>query len=69
MREGYAANPIILEHSKGWSTEEADGIHTATLPREGIATTDGRIYDLQGRLVRSPQRGHLYIRNHKKFIY
>lgn len=69
LREGYAMNPIILDYSKGWSTEEADGVHTATLPRESANTSDGRIYDLQGRLVQSPQRGHLYIRNNKKFIY
>lgn len=55
--------------------------HFLALPPDGhftgideIKTDDGtpaggKIYDLLGRRVTSPQRGHIYIKDGKKYIY
>ena len=48
---------------------EADGGTTSIgSTTAGTTTTDNCIYDLQGRKITSPAKGHIYIKDGKKFI-
>ena len=71
----YPMPTCICDHTKFVSCYEdgkqiypevkvVDSVGWATVP-----SMDAAIYDLQGRMVQTPQRGGLYIQSGKKFIY
>ncbi len=65
---GFKAFFQTTSASKGFAIlkddDDIDGIHNSVTP-----ATDGIIHDLFGNVVESPAKGHIYIRNGKKFLY
>jgi len=53
----------------GWEWKRKVGIHDVYLDSLAHDGESDRIYDLQGRVVTTPQRGRLYIRNQKKVVW
>lgn len=48
---------------------KATGITNAAVNGNDVTGQDGPVYDLQGRQVSQPKKGHIYIRNGQKIVY
>ena len=53
---------LVMQFDDGGTT----GVDSVT---EVEKKTDNRLYDLMGRRVITPQKGHIYVRGNKKIIY
>lgn len=67
------ANRACIEISSAYSkprirVEINDAPTSIVSERQTLLPSDGRIYDLFGREITTPQRGQIYIRNNHKFI-
>ncbi|MBO4592697.1 MAG: hypothetical protein J5678_00680 [Bacteroidaceae bacterium] len=68
--KAYLSIPLATSSSNGFKLVLADDDITAVAPiNVQSSKANGQFYDLQGRKVKNPQKGQLYIHNGKTILY